>query len=93
MNKITVVNYRFDIFLDEIQSLVLRYIKHSMISTNKNYKFEICIGEIHFFSFLLFNINNIYTFSLTNKLGGTDSKFEILVDEIIFFYYLISRVR
>lgn len=35
MNKITVVNYRFDIFLDEIQSLVLRYIKHSMISTNK----------------------------------------------------------
>lgn len=35
MNKITVVNYRFDIFVDEIQSLVLRYVKHSMISTNK----------------------------------------------------------
>lgn len=51
------------------------------------------MGEIHFFSFLLFNINNTYTFSLTNKLDGTDSKFEILVDEIIFFYYLISRVR
>lgn len=35
MNKITVVNYRFDIFVDEIQSLVLRYVKYSMISTNK----------------------------------------------------------
>lgn len=35
MNKIIVVNYRFEIFVNENQSLVLLYIKHSMILTNK----------------------------------------------------------